>query len=225
MNKDNRKLIDIRKYCNEGYLLDIFGIKRELPLCQIEDEIWIVVNEPICFGCDVEFTGKIAEELAKRIALFKPEVLITPETKAIALAYEVTRQLHLPRYILARKSNKKCVKNAVKVQVSSITTPEPQELYLDEFDVKYLKGKRVVLLDDVLSTGKTMQGLRTLANKSEAEVCAIAVVWLEGPWVFEKFADEIHKDQVIFLDVFPLYAVGVTYDNLIKEEERMGLKA
>ena len=224
MNKDNRNLIDIRRYRSENYNLDIFGIKRELPLCQIEDEIWIVANEPLCFGCDVEFTGKIAEELAKHIALFQPEVLLAPETKATALAYEVTRQLHLPRYVLARKSNKKCVSNAIKTQISSITTPEPQELYLDEFDVQYLKGKRVVLLDDVLSTGKTLQGLKTLAIKSKAEVCAIAIVWLEGPWVFEEFAGELQKGQVVFLDVLPLYATGADYENLLKEKERLELK-
>jgi adenine phosphoribosyltransferase len=221
MNKDNRKLIDIRKYSNESFGLDILGIRRELPLCQIEDEMWIVVNEPLCFGCDIEFTGKITEELSKQIALFQPDVLLTPETKAIALTYEVTRQLNLPRYVLARKSHKKCVEKVVKTQVSSITTPEPQELFLDEFDVKYLKGKRVVLLDDVLSTGKTMQGLKNLAIKSKAEVCAIAVVWLEGPWAFEEFVGEFQKGQVVFLGVFPLYATGATYEKLLKEKERV----
>ena len=224
MNKDNRKLIDIRRYRNESYDLDIFGIKRKLPLCRIEDEVWIVVNEPLCFGCDVEFTGKIAGELSKRIAFFQPDVLLTPETKAVALTYEITRQLHLPRYVLARKSHKKCVEKVVKTQVSPITTPEPHELFLDEFDAKYLQGKRVVLLDDVLSTGKTMQGLKDLAVKSKAEVCAIAVVWIEGPWVFEEFTDELQKGQVIFLDVFPLYATGTTYANLLKKKERLESK-
>jgi len=224
MNKDNRKLIDIRRYRNESYDLDIFGIKRKLPLCRIEDEVWIVVNEPLCFGCDVEFTGKIAGELSKRIAFFQPDVLLTPETKAVALTYEITRQLHLPRYVLARKSHKKCVEKVVKTQVSPITTPEPHELFLDESDVKYLQGKRVVLLDDVLSTGSTMRGLKDLTVKSKAEVCAIAVVWLEGPWVFEEFAGELQKGQVVFLDVLPLYATGADYENLLKEKERLELK-
>ncbi len=225
MNKDNRKLVDIRRYRNENYNLDIYGIKRELPLCKIKDEMWIVVNEPLCFGCDIEFTGKITEELSKQIALFQPDVLLTPETKAIALTYEVTRQLHLPRYILARKSHKKCVEKVVKTEVSSITSPELQELFLDEFDVKYLKGKRVVLFDDVLSTGRTMQALRNLAIKSKAEVCAIAVVWLEGPWAFEEFVGEFQKGQVIFLDVFPLYATGVTYEKLLRKKEMLETKS
>ena len=224
MNRYKIKLIDIRLYRNQMFSLDILGIKRTLPLCRIENDIWLVVNDSLCFGCDVEFTWRVAEEMSKRVASFHPEVLLTPETKAIALSYEVTRQLRLPRYVLAKKSHKRCAEKVIATRVSSITTPMPQELFLDEHDVKYLRGKKVVLLDDVLSTGKTMQALMSLAVDAGAEVCAMAVVWLEGPWAFQVFADEFCKGKVVFLDVLPVYGRGNAYDQLRKEKEQVESK-
>lgn len=224
MNRYKKKLIDIRRYRNQAFRLDILGIKRKLPLCRIENDTWIVVNDSLCFGCDVEFTRRVAEEISKRIASFHPEVLLTAETKAIALTYEVTRQLRLPGYVLAKKSHKRSADRVIATRVSSITTPVPQELFLDEYDVKYLSAKKVVLLDDVLSTGKTMQALKNLAVDAGAEVSAIAVIWLEGPWAFQVFADEFCEGKVIFLDVLPVYSTGTAYEQLRKEKERVESK-
>jgi|GEM_PF-118786 len=225
MNRNNNEnLIDIREFCNGNFQIDIFGVKRKAPLIQVKAEKWIVVNDFLCFGCDVEFTKKAGKELSERIGSFSPEVILTPGTKAISLAYEISRILNLPKYVLARKTHKDTEGEVIKTRITSITTPEPCELYIEKEDAKYLRGKRVVLVDDVVSTGKTMQGLKTLATESGAKICAIAVVWIEGPGAFETFIDEFREERFVFIDVFPLYSTGTTYEELLKEKERVESK-
>ena len=147
----------------------------------------------IMFG-DVEMTEKCAEELLKICP--QHDVLLTAEAKSIPLCYEMARQ-GCRNYVVARKGVKVYMKNSIEVTVNSITTSNEQKLYLGENDAQFLKGKKVLIVDDVISTGNSLLALEQLAEKVGAEIVGKAAVLAEG--------DAKDRDDIIYLEELPLF--------------------
>lgn len=173
------------------YTLKVAGLTRELALCPVNEKLDIAAF--VMFS-DVELTIACATELLKRVP--DHDVLITAESKGIPLAYEMSRQSG-KKYLLARKSKKLYMKNTVEVQVNSITTAHLQKLYLDADDMEYLKGKRVLLVDDVISTGESIHALEQLVKQAGGEIVGKACVLAEG--------DAAQRKDIIFLEPLPLF--------------------
>ena len=197
----------VRRYSGEEYLeVELCGVRRRLQIRKVGEGVWIASDAALAFGCDTEFTEAVGRELAWRLARFSPECILTAEAKSVALAYEVSKDLGLKEYALARKHVKAYMEEALIEEVRSITTKEPQLLVLDELNSSRVRGKRVALLDDVISTGGTMLGLLNLAKKAGAEVCCISAIWLEGPWPWTVFRDWIGGGRLIYLGTLPVYS-------------------
>ena len=143
---------------------------------------------------DVELTVKGCEELLKKVPEF--DVIITPEAKSIPIAYEMARQSNKP-YIIARKGLKVYMRNPIDVEVTSITTKNQQHLYLGESEVNLIKNKRVLIIDDVISTGESLQAVRKLINEAGAIEAASCAFLAEG--------DAADRDDIIFLEKLPLF--------------------
>ena len=174
------------------YPIQIAGLTRQLPLCAVDDKLDIAAF--IMFG-DVELTVNCARELIK---LAPPhDVLITAEAKGIPLAYEMARQMGVNRYLIARKSPKLYMKNPIHVEVKSITTAAVQKLYIDEDDAAYMKGKRVLIVDDVISTGESVGAVEALIEKSGGTVAGRMAVLAEG--------DAKERKDIIYLAPLPLF--------------------
>ena len=216
-----KDLIDIRELKGQHHEIEILGLKRKAPLYCVDNNIWIVGNEHLSFGCDIEFTEKVSAELASRLRKLNPQCLLTAEAKSLAIAYEVARNLGHESFAIARKSRKEYTRGYIEAEIKSITTAKPQKLVLDDLNVELIKNKRIALIDDVISTGQTMDGLENLAQKANANVVALASVWVEGPWPFEKYYEEINSGKLIYLDVLPIFAVGEEYRSLMKHKERV----
>lgn len=174
------------------YEIDIAGLKRELPLCKVSDDLYI--GAFVIFG-DVELTVHCAAELLKRAPEY--DYLIAPEAKAIPLLYEMARQSGAEKYFLARKKAKAYMQGVLTVNVKSITTEGVQTLVLDAEDAKQLKGKRVVILDDVISTGESLRAMEELCRQVGANVVGKMAVLAEG--------DAINRDDIIVLGQLPLF--------------------
>ena len=172
------------------YTLKVAGLERQLPLCPIGDDM--MIGAFVIFG-DTELTMACARELNKLVP--EHDVMITAESKGIPLAYEMSRQCG-KRYILARKSKKLYMKNAVEVEVNSITTSGLQKLYLSGDDMEFLRGKKVLLVDDVISTGESLHALEKLTEKAGGIICGRAAVLAEG--------DAANRDDIVFLSPLPL---------------------
>lgn len=175
----------------ETYTLEVAGLTRELAICPVNEHLDIAAF--IMFS-DVELTVASATELLKRIP--DCDVFITAESKGIPLAYEMSRQSG-KKYILARKSKKLYMKRAIAVPVRSITTDSMQELYLDEDDMAYLRGRRVMIVDDVVSTGESLAALEQLVEKAGGDIVGRAAVLAEG--------DAISRKDLIYLSPLPLF--------------------
>lgn len=173
------------------YTLKVAGLTRELPLCPLNDKLDIAAF--IMFS-DVELTVACAEELLKKVPEF--DVILTAESKGIPLGYELSRQSG-KKYIVARKSVKLYMKNAVAVEVKSITTASKQTLYLDENDMNYLSGKRVLIADDVISTGESLNSLIELVKKAGGNLVCKSAVLAEG--------EAADRDDIVFLEKLPLF--------------------
>ncbi len=176
---------------SEYYEMKIAGLTRKLERFPINEKIDIAAF--IIFG-DVELTVKASEELLKKVPEF--DIIITPEAKSIPIAYEMARQSGKP-YIVARKGEKVYMRNSLKVSVTSITTKKEQTLYLGESEVNLIKGKRVLIVDDVISTGESLEAVRKLvkhAGAIEAAACAF-------------LAEDVAADRndIIFLEKLPLF--------------------
>ena len=180
--------------------------------------MWIVGNEHLSFGSDIEFTANTGKMLAQKLEPFEADCLIAPEVKALGIAYETARTLGTMGFAVARKSIKPYQENYLSTEIRSITTGQSETLYIDDINIDLIQGKKVILLDDVISTGSTMLGLIDLVRQANAEVCALASVWLEGPWPFETFSKEIQSGRLIYLDVFPIFAEGNTYNDLCERK-------
>lgn len=170
--------------------LHVAGLTRELPICKINDDLSIAAF--IMFG-DVELTVACAAELLKKVPAF--DVIFTAEAKAIPLAYEMSRQSG-KKYIPARKGKKLYMQDPVAIDVKSITTESKQSLCIDKPDLDYMDGKRILVVDDVISTGDSLKVLEALAAKSTGTVVARASVLAEG--------EAATRDDIIFLAPLPL---------------------
>lgn len=176
---------------SEAYKMKIAGLERELPLCPINDNISI--GAFILFG-DVELTVAASKELLAKIPEF--DYIITPEAKSIPLAYEMARQSGKP-YFVARKKAKLYMQNPVSVNVRSITTDSQQVLILDGAEGEKIRNKRVIIVDDVISTGESLAAVEKLVAEFDANVVAKASVLAEG--------DAAQRDDIIYLEKLPLF--------------------
>ena len=174
----------------ETYRLEVAGLSRDLPVCPVNENLSIAGF--VMFG-DVEMTIACAEELLKKAPEF--DLIITAESKGIPLAYEMSRQSG-KKYILARKSIKLYMQNPVSVSVKSITTAHVQTLYLDSRDMEEIRGKRVLIVDDVISTGESIHALEGLAEKSGGNVVGKFAVLAEG--------DAAERTDITYLGKLPL---------------------
>ncbi|MEG0894937.1 MAG: phosphoribosyltransferase family protein [Oscillospiraceae bacterium] len=176
----------------ETYTLNVAGIKRELPLCKVNDELYI--GAFVIFG-DVELTVKSAEHLLK----IAPEhdIMITAESKGIPLLHEMARQSDENTYIIARKTPKLYMKEIVSTEVTSITTAKTQNLYIDSEDVKKMKGKRVLIIDDVISTGESLRAVEKLVKQAGGNIVGKMAILAEG--------DAKYRDDIKYLEYLPLF--------------------
>ncbi|OQY85308.1 MAG: adenine phosphoribosyltransferase, partial [Anaerolineae bacterium UTCFX5] len=156
--------------------VSIAGVKRELRLFEIKPGVRIAILNILG---DTELVDAAAKALGPRVLDTGAEIIVTAEAKAIPLAHAVSSVIGLP-YVVLRKTYKPYMGDALKSETLSITTGAPQTLYLDEKDRGLVAGKRVVLLDDVISTGSTLQGMRLIMGKAGAEVVGDAAIFTEG---------------------------------------------
>lgn len=173
------------------YKMKIAGLERELEMFPVNDKLDIAAF--IMFG-DIEITEKAAAELLKICP--EHDVVVTAEAKGIPLCYEVARQ-GCRSYVVARKGVKVYMRNPIGVSLNSITTEKEQKLYLGESDAEFLKGKRVLIVDDVISSGQSLMALETLVEETGAEIVGKAAVLAEG--------DAKDRDDIYFLDELPLF--------------------
>ena len=176
------------------YEIQVAGVTRRLPIIQIAEDL--AIASFVLLG-DCEMAHAAAQELKNLIP--QADWLITAEAKGIALAQELAVALGMPRYVVARKSVKSYMENVTQVTVNSITTQKEQTLCLDGLDAERIRGKRVLLVDDVISTGESVRAIRALAEKAGAIVVGEVCILTEGD-------PEDHKD-VIRLGNIPLFPV------------------
>ena len=174
------------------YTLHVAGLTRELPIIKLSYDLSIASF--VILG-DTEIVRKTAPIIAKKL----PEVdfIVTAEAKGIPLAYEISRILNLNEYVVARKSVKAYMEEPIEVEVNSITTTNSQKLYLNNQDAKKIKGKRIALVDDVISTGQSLKALERLVEKAGGKVVAKAAILAEG--------DAKNRKDIIFLEALPTF--------------------
>ena len=160
----------------QTYPVDIAGVHRELPLFEIKPGLRIAILNILG---DTELVQACAAALAARLAEVSYDVLLTAEAKSIPLAHALAVETNKP-YVVLRKVYKPYMGDALKTETLSITTGEPQYLYLDEKDIDLMRGKQVVVVDDVISTGSTLQGMRLLVQKAGGDVVREVAVFTEG---------------------------------------------
>ena len=182
------------------YEMDIAGLKRDLPICKVTDDLYI--GAFVMFG-DVELTVHCATELLKRAPEY--DYLIAPEAKAIPLLYEMARQSGAEKYFLARKAAKAYMSGVFEVNVKSITTAAVQRLIIDSADAEQIRGKRMLILDDVISTGESLRAMDELVTAAGGIVAGRMAVLAEG--------DAIKRDDIIVLAPLPLFNA----DGTVKE--------
>jgi len=174
------------------YLLEVAGVKRKLPIIKLNDNLSIASF--VILG-DTEIVCASAKEIVKKLPQI--DVLITAEAKGIPLIFEISRLLNMKKYIVARKSLKPYMDSPLIDEVVSITTQKKQILVLDEHDSEYIKGKRVAIIDDVISTGESIQGIERLVKSAGGTVVAKAAILAEG--------SAAERDDIIFLEKLPLF--------------------
>ena len=174
------------------YTLHVAGLTRELPIIKLSYDLSIA---SIVILGDTEIVRKTAPIIAKKL----PEVdfIVTAEAKGIPLAYEISRILNLNEYVVARKSIKAYMEEPIEVEINSITTTNSQKLYLNNRDAKKIKGKRIALVDDVISTGQSLKALERLVEKAGGKVLAKAAILAEG--------DAKDRKDIIFLEALPTF--------------------
>ncbi len=174
------------------YELKVAGLTRQLKLSSISDDLMIAGF--VVFG-DVELTVACARELIKVMPEY--DYIIAPEAKAIPLIHEVARQNGRNEYLLARKAAKAYMDGVFSVKYESITTKGTQELFMDASDARKMQGKRVVILDDVISTGESLAAMEKLVNEAGGNIVGRMAVLAEG--------DAAKRDDIIFLEKLPLF--------------------
>ena len=176
----------------DTYKLKVAGLERDLPICPVNEHLDIAAF--VIFG-DVELTVACAKALIEKMP--EHDIVITAESKGIPLIHEIARQTGENRYVLARKAPKLYMKDIFTVEVDSITTVNKQILCIDGEDVELMRGKRVVIVDDVISTGESLKALETLVEKAGGEIVAKMAILAEG--------DAIEREDIITLAPLPLF--------------------
>ncbi len=175
------------------YPIEVAGLKRDLPLFPINDALQIAAF--IMLG-DQELTVAGARALLEKVPA-DYDYMLTAEAKSIPLIHEMARQSGAKRYFVARKKMKLYMGKALEADVQSITTAGMQKLFLTEEDAELIKGKRILIVDDVISTGKSLEALETLVKKAGGIVAARAAILAEG--------DAAKREDIIFLEPLPLF--------------------
>ena len=175
------------------YEMKIAGLTRHLPLCRITDDLYI--GAFVMLG-DQEICVAGAAELLKRVP-GEYDYLLTAETKGIPLVHEMARQTGAKTYFIARKEVKTYMPDAVGVEVNSITTQHRQQLFLSGEDAAMIRGKRILLVDDVISTGESMRALETLVTKVGGIVAGRMAILAEG--------DAQTRSDIVYLEKLPVF--------------------
>ncbi|MCK9478134.1 MAG: adenine phosphoribosyltransferase [Firmicutes bacterium] len=176
---------------DKRYQIEIAGLTRSLQVCKVSEGLSIAAF--VIFG-DVEMTVSAARELLKKAP--PHDILITAEAKGIPLVHEMARQGNESRYIIARKAIKLYMKNIFSVEVQSISTARKQQLFIDGQDAQLMNGKKVLIIDDVISTGGSLLAVEKLVKKAGGEVVGKMAILAEG--------DAKYRDDIITLAYLPL---------------------
>ena len=174
------------------YPMTVAGLPRELPICKVNDNLYIAGF--VIFG-DQELTVACARELLARAPEY--DYIITAEAKGIPLAHEMARQSGAEKYFLARKAPKLYMTEVFQSSVKSITTAKEQTLYLDVADAKLMQGKRILVVDDVISTGESLAALEALVEKAGGIIAGRMAILAEG--------DAQNREDLIYLEKLPLF--------------------
>ncbi len=174
------------------YPMTVAGLERQLPICKVTDNLYIAGF--VVFG-DQELTVACARELLKLAPEY--DYIITAEAKGIPLAHEMARQTNAPKYFLARKAPKLYMTGIFESSVKSITTAKEQTLYLDTADAALMQGKRILIVDDVISTGESLAALEALVKKAGGIIAGRMAVLAEG--------DAQSREDIIYLEKLPLF--------------------
>ena len=174
------------------YSMTVAGLQRDLPICPLNENLSIAGF--VIFG-DQELTVACARELLKKAPEY--DYIITAEAKGIPLAHEMARQAGDKKYILARKGPKLYMRDIFSVTVNSITTAKEQKLYLDGADAALMKGKRILIVDDVISTGESLRALEALVEKAGGVICGRMAILAEG--------DAQERKDLVYLEKLPLF--------------------
>ena len=174
------------------YRMKVAGLWRELPICKVTDSLYIAGF--VIFG-DQELTVACASELLKKAPEY--DYIITAEAKGIPLAHEMARQANASKYFLARKAPKLYMTGVFESSVKSITTAKEQKLYLDVADAEMMKGKRILIVDDVISTGESLTALEILVEKAGGIIAGKMAILAEG--------DAQDREDLIYLEKLPLF--------------------
>ena len=174
------------------YHMTVAGLERDLPICPVNENLSIAGF--VIFG-DQELTVACARDLLKKAPEY--DYLITAEAMGIPLAHEMARQAGDDKYFVARKGSKLYMRDTFGVAVRSITTDREQHLYLDGNDAKLMKGKRILLLDDVISTGESLTALEALVEKAGGIICGRMAILAEG--------EAKDREDILYLEPLPLF--------------------
>ena len=174
------------------YRMKVAGLERDLPICPVNENLYIAGF--VIFG-DPELTVACARELLARAPEY--DYIITAEAKGIPLAHEMARQAGDAKYILARKAPKLYMRDLFSSTVKSITTAKEQTLYLDGADAQMMQGKRILIVDDVISTGESLKALEVLVEKAGGIICGRMAILAEG--------DAQEREDLVYLEKLPLF--------------------
>lgn len=181
----------------QTYQITVAGCRRDLPLCPVNDSLSIAAF--VIFG-DVELTCACAHALLEKVP--PHDIMITAESKGIPLVYEMARQENAAHYLIARKAPKLYMRDILQVDVRSITTAAPQTLYLDGADAALLRGRRVLIVDDVISTGESLHALEKLVLAAGGNIVGKAAILAEG--------EATERKDIVYLAPLPLFNPGGT---------------
>jgi len=174
------------------YNMTIAGVNRDLPVCKLNDDL--AIGAFVIFG-DIELTCACAAELLKKAPDF--DYMVAPEAKAIPLIHEMARQSGRNTYFLVRKAPKAYMNGVFETEVNSITTKGTQKLYMDGADAAKMNGKRIIIIDDVISTGESLRAVEELVKKAGGNIVGRMAILAEG--------DAKGRDDIIYLEPLPLF--------------------